>query len=156
MMLTLGAVGETGADGADGADGDDSANGTDGTNGTDGAKGDKGDPGLSLPIACGSGEALNGIDEAGEPVCVPFSNVRVEGVWDDNVAVAFCPPHFSIVSSLSGVYLDDYVFFAPCGGTMQLYTEFDDHMFRCDLFQVGPHSEICLDQLKCVAVCEPT
>lgn len=161
--LTIGAVGPAGVNGIDGAPGDDGIDGAPGTNGIDGidgAKGDKGDPGLSLPITCESGEALNGIDEAGSPVCIPLSTVRVEVQLPrdeyEHVAVnAVCPADYLLVPGSSG-FLVDNAFLLECvsllrEGTVRLYESLNPPYVRCAV----DYGNYCNGSVKCVAVCEP-
>jgi hypothetical protein len=145
MMLTLGAVGETGATGADGV------------------------PGIILPITCDSGEALNGIDVDGSPVCVPLSAVRMNFEWRENaygfVSGGYCPTGLDVNWLESGiVFTGEISWNADCrehlsSGRIRMEVDvIGVTMMGCmlRLTDVDPAAaRICVDWLKCVAVCEP-
>ena len=151
--LTIGAVGPQGPPGADstvpGPQGDP------GADGTIGPQGEKGDPGLTLPITCESGEALNGIDVDGLPVCVPLSAVRVEQVFlhAGVIYVTECPDMYSLDRSASGIMWtcpDNITASAP----LTLSTYKTDHSVECWV-KLEASTRCGMSSFKCVAVCEP-
>ena len=169
-LLVAGCDGVVGPPGADstvpGPQGEPGTPGADST--VPGPQGEKGDPGISLPLGCVSGEALNGLDIDGLPVCVPITTVRtVEGVWslDDEVgpvwsAVTLCPAGLVPDLTLSGVVISqDSMFELFC-------LLLDPSNFGAGTVSFPPPTaqgiecrvrsdSSCVQTLKCVAVCEP-